>query len=164
MFEARITGVGRIKLWPNSQDYSPYYWFIDMNKTITLATNQREILVDITEQVKSIIRESGVRDGLVNVYAQGATAAIMIQENWDDSVQTDVVHLLQKMIPNGVWLHDKQDGNGDAHLKSGLVGPSESIPIINGEPGLSTWQNIFFCEFDGPRSDRRIVITVLSGD
>lgn len=135
-----------------------------MNKTITLATNQREILVDITEQVKSIIRESGVRDGLVNVYAQGATAAIMIQENWDDSVQTDVVHLLQKMIPNGVWLHDKQDGNGDAHLKSGLVGPSESIPIINGEPGLSTWQNIFFCEFDGPRSDRRIVITVLSGD
>ena len=135
-----------------------------MNETITIATNQREILVDITEQVKSVIRESGVRDGLVNVYAQGATAAIMIQENWDDSVQTDVVHLLQKMIPNGVWLHDKQDGNGDAHLKSGLVGPSESIPIINGEPGLSTWQNIFFCEFDGPRNDRRIVITVLNGD
>jgi len=131
------------------------------NKTITIETHQREVLVDITEQVKSLIRESGVRDGLVNVYAQGATAAIMIQENWDDSVQTDVVNLLRKMIPNGVWLHDAQDGNGDAHLKSGLVGPSESIPIIDGKPGLSTWQNIFFCEFDGPRSERRIVVTVL---
>ena len=132
-----------------------------ISKTITIATHQREVLVDITEQVKSVIRDSGVRDGLVNVYAQGATAAIMIQENWDDSVQTDVVNLLQKMIPNGVWLHDAQDGNGDAHLKSGLVGPSESIPIIDGKPGLSTWQNIFFCEFDGPRSERHIVVTVL---
>lgn len=132
-----------------------------MHKSITIQTHQREVLIDITEAVKLVIHESGVRDGLVNVYAQGATAAIMIQENWDDSVQTDVVNLLQKMIPNGVWLHDEQDGNGDAHLKSGLVGPSESIPIIDGEPGLSTWQNIFFCEFDGPRSERRIVVTVL---
>ena len=131
------------------------------SKTITIETHQREVLVDITEQVKSLIRETSVRDGLVNVYAQGATAAIMIQENWDDSVQTDVVNLLSKMIPNGVWLHDAQDGNGDAHLKSGLVGPSESIPIIDGNLGLSTWQNIFFCEFDGPRSERHIVVTIL---
>lgn len=135
-----------------------------MHKTITIQTHQREVLVDITDQVKSVIRQSGVSDGLVSVYAQGATAAIMIQENWDESVQTDVIHLLQKMIPNGVWEHDKQDGNGDAHLKSGLVGPSESIPVINGEPGLSTWQNIFFCEFDGPREERHIVVTVLGDD
>ncbi|MDB4575530.1 secondary thiamine-phosphate synthase enzyme YjbQ [bacterium] len=134
-----------------------------MHKTITIKTHQREAMIDVTSQVKAVIRDSGVRNGLVNVYAQGATAAIMIQENWDDSVQSDVINLLQKMIPNGVWLHDKQDGNGDAHLKSGLVGPSESIPIIDGEPGLSTWQNIFFCEYDGPRNERHIVVTVLSG-
>ena len=133
-----------------------------MHKTIMIQTHQHEVLVDITEQVKAVIRESGVRDGLVNVYAQGATAAIMIQENWDESVQTDVIHLLQKMIPSGVWLHDKQDGNGDSHLKSGLVGPSESVPIIDGKPALSTWQNIFFCEFDGPRNERKIVVTVLT--
>ncbi|MCW8852478.1 MAG: secondary thiamine-phosphate synthase enzyme YjbQ [Gammaproteobacteria bacterium] len=133
-----------------------------MHKTITIQTRQREAMIDITSQVKAVIRDSGVRNGLVNVYAQGATAAIMIQENWDDSVQSDVIKLLQKMIPNGVWQHDKQDGNGDAHLKSGLVGPSESIPIIDGEPGLSTWQNIFFCEYDGPRNERHIVVTVLS--
>ncbi len=133
-----------------------------MHQTISLETRQREMLVDITPQVKSLVQNSGISHGLVNVYAQGATAAIMIQENWDDSVQTDVVNLLRKMIPKGVWLHDKQDGNGDAHLKSGLVGPSETIPLVDGELGLSTWQNIFFCEFDGPRKNRKVVCTILS--
>lgn len=135
-----------------------------MRKVIHIATHQREILLDITEQVTGVVRESGVKNGLVNVYAQGATAAIMIQENWDDSVQTDVVNLLQKMIPKGVWLHDAQDGNGDSHLKSGLVGPSETVPLIDGKLGLSTWQNIFFCEFDGPRQDRSIVVSVLADE
>ena len=132
-----------------------------MRKTITISTREREQLIDVTRQVKDVVRESGVRDGLVHVYARGATAAMMIQENWDESVQTDVIHLLQQLIPRGVWLHDRQDGNGDAHLKSGLVGPSETIPVIDGELGLSTWQNIFFCEFDGPRSERTIICTVI---
>ena len=132
-----------------------------MRKTITISTREREQLIDVTRQVKDVVRESGVRDGLVHVYAQGATAAMMIQENWDESVQTDVIHLLQQLIPRGVWLHDRQDGNGDAHLKSGLLGPSETIPVIDGELGLSTWQNIFFCEFDGPRSERTIICTVI---
>jgi secondary thiamine-phosphate synthase enzyme len=133
----------------------------DMRDIITVATQQREMLVDITEQVKKVVRASGVSDGLVSVYVQGATAAVMIQENWDASVQTDVVNFLRKIIPQGVWLHDAQDGNGDAHLKAGLVGPSEAIPIIDGQLGLSTWQNIFLCEFDGPRTERRIVCTVI---
>jgi secondary thiamine-phosphate synthase enzyme len=132
-----------------------------MREIITLATEQRETLVDITDRVREIAGKSGVRNGIVSVYAQGATAAVMIQENWDESVQTDVVDLLRKLIPRGVWLHDRQDGNGDAHLKAGLVGPSETIPLIDGKPGLSTWQNIFLCEFDGPRRERRVVVTVL---
>jgi secondary thiamine-phosphate synthase enzyme len=135
-----------------------------MQQTITLQTHQREILIDITPMVEGLVQDSGISTGLVNVYAQGATAAIMIQENWDESVQTDVVNLLRKMIPKGVWLHDAQDGNGDAHLKSGLVGPSETLPIIDGRLGLSTWQNIFFCEFDGPRSDRRVLCTIIADD
>lgn len=133
-----------------------------MQQTISLRTHAREGLYDITREVEKIVNYSKIPTGIVNVYAQGATAAIMIQENWDDSVQTDVVDLLQKLIPKGVWMHDQQDGNGDSHLKAGLVGPSETIPIINGKMGLSTWQNIFFCEFDGPRQDRRVVITVTS--
>ena len=132
-----------------------------MRDVITVTTSERETLVDITDRVQLTAAASGIRDGLVSVYVQGATAAIMIQENWDDSVQTDVVDFLRQIIPRGVWLHDRQDGNGDAHLKAGLVGPSETIPLIDGKLGLSTWQNIFLCEFDGPRQERHIVCTVI---
>ena len=135
-----------------------------MRKTISVATFRREALIDITDKVRQALDTSSVQDGIVSVYVQGATAAVMIQENWDDSVQTDVVNFLRQIIPNGVWLHDQQDGNGDAHLKAGLVGPSETIPIIDGKLGLSTWQNIFLCEFDGPRSDRQVVCTLISDD
>jgi len=131
-----------------------------MQRTITITTNSREGLYDITPQVADLVRESAVKSGFVNVYAQGATAAIMIQENWDDSVQEDAVDLLRKLIPQGIWKHDVQDGNADSHLKAGIVGPSETIPIVDGKLGLSTWQNVFFCEFDGPRSSRNILVTI----
>ena len=132
-----------------------------MQKTISVTTSRREELVDITGQVREVLADAQVDNGIIVLYVQGATAALMIQENWDESVQTDVVNLLQKLIPRGIWLHDQQDGNGDSHLKAGLVGPSESIPIIEGRLGLSRWQNIFLCEFDGPRSERRIVCTII---
>ncbi len=134
-----------------------------MHKILYFSTPAREILVDITPDVEKTVAATGIENGLCSVYVQGATAGIMIQENWDDSVQKDVTDLLAKMIPKGVWRHDEQDGNGDSHLKAGLVGPSESIPILKGKLGLSTWQNIFLCEFDGPRSERTVVVTVLPG-
>jgi secondary thiamine-phosphate synthase enzyme len=134
-----------------------------MQRTIQISTTTRNGLYDITPQVESIVKESGIQQGLVNVYAQGATAAIMIQENWDESVQSDVVTLFNKLVPYGIWQHDHQDNNGDAHLKAGIVGPQETIPVIDGKMGLSTWQNIFLCEFDGPRKNRRILVTVLNG-
>ena len=132
-----------------------------MRENISVETSQREELVDITTQVQETVTQSKVENGLIVLYVQGATAALMIQENWDESVQTDVVNLLQKLIPKGVWLHDQQDGNGDSHLKAGLVGPSESIPVIDGKLGLSRCQNIFLCEFDGPRTGRRVVCTII---
>ncbi len=135
-----------------------------MQAILRFETRARETLVDITASVKAQVRRSGVRNGLVALYAQGATGALMIQENWDESVQQDVVACLRRLIPRGIWQHDAQDGNGDAHLKAGLIGPSETIPLLNGELGLSTWQNIFFCEFDGPRRERRVVITVIPDD
>ncbi|MBW2506013.1 MAG: YjbQ family protein [Deltaproteobacteria bacterium] len=131
---------------------------------ITMSTSHREELVDITPLVEEIVSQQKIENGLIVLYVQGATAALMIQENWDESVQTDVVNLLRKLIPRGVWLHDRQDGNGDSHLKAGLVGPSESIPIIEGRLGLSRWQNIFLCEFDGPRSARQVVCTILGDE
>jgi len=131
-----------------------------MQKIFQISTDNHNGLYDITQAIAKIVSDSSIQTGMVNVYAQGAIAAIMIQENWDESVQTDVIALLNKLIPSGVWEHDKQDGNGDAHLKAGIVGPSETIPIIDGKMGLSTWQNIFFCEFDGPRKQRNIVVTI----
>lgn len=133
-----------------------------MQQTIEVRTNVNNGLFDITQKVEDIVSQSGVRSGLVNVYVQGATAGIMIQENWDDSVQTDMLTLLRKIIPAGVWEHDKQDNNGDSHLKAGIVGPQETIPIRDGKMGLSTWQNIFLCEFDGPRESRSIVVTIIA--
>lgn len=132
-----------------------------MQKKIHVATGKHNVLVDITRDVEEVIKSSNIKTGLVNVYVQGATAGIMIQENWDDSVQNDVVSLFRKLIPAGVWEHDTQDNNGDSHLKAGIVGPSETIPIIEGVMGLSTWQNIFLCEFDGPRNKRSIVLTLV---
>jgi secondary thiamine-phosphate synthase enzyme len=132
-----------------------------MQEIIQISTYNHNGLYDITERIKNIIIKSEVKNSIVNVYAQGATAAIMIQENWDNSVQNDVITFLKKIIPIGVWEHDAQDNNGDAHLKAGLVGPSETIPIIDGNLGLSTWQNIFFCEFDGPRKARNIIISII---
>ena len=132
-----------------------------MQKIITLSTSGRSGLHDITSQVSAIVKSSGIRTGIVSVYARGSTAAIMIQENWDQSVQDDVVTLLNRLIPSGIWEHDHQDNNGDSHLKSGLIGASQTIPVTDGEPGLSTWQNIFFCEFDGPRNKREVVVTVM---
>jgi secondary thiamine-phosphate synthase enzyme len=133
-----------------------------MQEFIQISTDKHNGLYDITPTIKSIISKNKIKNGLINIYAQGATAAIMIQENWDNSVQNDVITLFNKLIPSGVWEHDAQDNNGDSHLKAGIVGPSETIPIINGKIGLSTWQNIFFCEFDGPRNKRDIVITIMT--
>jgi len=133
-----------------------------MQKVLTIRTHAREGLYDITRDVDSVVAASGIDTGLVNVYVRGATAGVMIQENWDQSVQTDVVNLLRKLIPQGVWEHDAQDGNGDSHLKAGIVGPQESIPVMDGKMALSTWQNIFLCEFDGPREKREVAVTIIS--
>jgi secondary thiamine-phosphate synthase enzyme len=133
-----------------------------MQKIITIRTDKWNGLYDITPDVVSFIRESRVKSGIASVYARGATAAIMIQENWDQSVQNDVITLLSRLVPAGIWEHDHQDNNGDAHLKAGLIGASETIPIIDFAAGLSTWQNIFLCEFDGPRERREVVITIIA--
>ena len=132
-----------------------------MTFTITFSTNEREALVDITDRVRSLVREHGRDRAVCAVFAQGATAAIMIQENWDHNIGKDVVRCLQQLIPRGVWHHDREDGNGDAHIKAGIIGPSELVPIAEGELLLGTWQNIFFCEFDGPRRNRKVIVTLL---
>ncbi len=132
-----------------------------MRTTITFGTTSREEIVDITAQVRNAVSLYGKDHELCAMYALGATAAIMIQENWDPNIQTDVLKCLRTIAPEEQWLHDRIDGNGDAHIKAGIIGPSEVVPIENGQLLLSTWQNIFFCEFDGPRTSRKVVVTLI---
>lgn len=132
-----------------------------MRTIISLSTSRREELVDITDEVRSVVSRADAGHRLCALYALGATAAIMIQENWDPHIRTDVLACLKRMVPEGEWIHDRIDGNGDAHIKAGLVGPSEVIPVEGRRLLLSQWQNVFFCEFDGPRARRQVVVTLL---
>lgn len=132
-----------------------------MRTSITFRTTEREQLIDITDQVRQVISKYGRGCELCTLYALGATAAIMIQENWDPNIRIDVISFLRNIVPKGKWLHDRIDGNGDSHIKAGIIGPSEVVPIENGTLLLSTWQNIFFCEFDGPRERREVIVTLM---
>jgi len=128
--------------------------------TVTVSSRRREELIDVTERLKEIAREHS-EAALMALYARGATSAVMIQENWDPNIREDICECLRGLVPRGKWLHDRVDGNADAHIKAGIVGPSATIPLEDGELLLSTWQNVFFCDFDGPRKKRELVVTLL---
>lgn len=131
---------------------------------ITIPTRRQRELVDITNSVRECVRRSGVHDGLCALYAHGATAALMIQENDDPNICLDVLTCLDSLVPAGQWRHDRVDGNGASHIQAGIVGPSEAIPIRGGVLALSTWQNVFLCDFDGPRRERRVLVTITGSD
>lgn len=128
--------------------------------TIHASTQRERELVDITQQVREEVRRSAIRNGTCALYAQGATAALMVQENDDPNITLDVLDCLDTIAPPGRWRHDRVDNNGSAHIQAGIVGPSEVIPIRDGTLALSTWQNIFLCDFDGPRTRRTVLVTI----
>lgn len=128
---------------------------------IETRTNAARELVDITHEARAEVARSGVQNGMCSLYAMGATAALMIQENDDPNIRLDVLDCLAELAPAGRWRHDRVDDNGDAHIKAGIVGPGETIPVRNGKLLLSTWQNVFLCDFDGPRASRQVVVTIV---
>ena len=127
---------------------------------IRLRTTAKRQMIDLTARVSDIVAESGVDEGLCNVYVAHATAAIVVNENDDPNVCVDVLDLLDRLIPAGVWRHDKVDGNAASHIQATILGPSETIPVRGGKLLLGTWQAVMLVELDGPR-DRRIVVTTL---
>jgi secondary thiamine-phosphate synthase enzyme len=129
--------------------------------TIELSTRRERELVDVTAKTQELVRRSGVREGICSLYAHGATAALMIQENDDPNIGEDVVDCLDRLVPKGIWRHDRIDGNGASHIQAGIIGPSETVPIRDGQLDLSVWQNIFFCELDGPRRRRTVAVTII---
>ena len=128
--------------------------------TIEVTTRRARDLVDITEAAREQVRRSEIESGLCALYAHGATAALMIQENDDPQVPEDVLDCLDRLIPAGGWRHDRIDDNGAAHIQAGIVGPSEAIPVRGGALAVSRWQNLFLCDFDGPRRVRRVLVTI----
>ena len=130
-------------------------------KSFSLRTSTRSEMIDITGEVRGIVRESGVCEGICRVFIPHTTAAVTINENADPDVSRDILAALDKIVPwNDRYRHT--EGNAAAHVKSSLFGASETVFVEGGDLVLGTWQSLFFCEFDGPRM-RRVLVKVLSG-
>lgn len=129
-------------------------------KVLELKTIKRIEVIDITREINSIVADSGVKDGLVNVFSRHSTSGIVINENESGLVE-DFKNLLINLVPEEAgYNHDIIDNNADSHLRSLLLGNDVSVPLDGGLMELGTWQSIFFIELDGPRT-RNISVTVL---
>jgi secondary thiamine-phosphate synthase enzyme len=127
---------------------------------ISIKTRARTEMIDITAQVRHVVEESKIENGLVHVFSLHTTGAITINENADPDVETDILNTINRVIPwDDNFKH--MEGNSAAHIKVSLFGPSELIALEQGVLVLGTWQGIFFCEFDGPRN-RRVNVKILA--
>jgi secondary thiamine-phosphate synthase enzyme len=130
-----------------------------MTTQLDIRTKKRVEMVDITALVENTVRESGVKDGICLVFVPHTTAAVTINENADPDVTRDIEAHVSKLVPrDGGFAHS--EGNSDGHIKSSIFGASETLIVDGGRLVLGTWQGIYFCEFDGPRS-RKVLIKVI---
>ena len=128
-------------------------------ETFTVKTGDRENLIDITAEVRLAVEKIKIKSGVCYIYTPHTTAAITINENADPSVPMDILKGLQSLNLEGVAF-SHIEGNSPAHIKSSLIGTSEIVFVENGRLQLGTWQGIFFCEFDGPRT-RNVYVKVI---
>ena len=130
-----------------------------MIQTVQVKSSRRTDFIDITHTVQEVIQKSGVGEGVCHLFIPHTTAAVTINENADPSVTRDILMMLNKLIPSeDDYRH--LEGNSPAHIKSSLLGCSETVLVESGKLVLGTWQGIFFCEFDGPRS-RKVYVKVV---
>ena len=127
---------------------------------INVSTHHREEFLDITSQIKDVVKTSGITDGICVIFIPHTTASVTINENADPDVRSDIIAFLNKLIPKNANF-DHFEGNSDAHIKSSMMGFSETIIIQNSQLILGTWQGIYFAEFDGPRT-RKIHISIIN--
>lgn len=128
-------------------------------KVVNVRSRRKVEFIDITSQIRRLVRESGVRNGICYIYIPHTTAGVTINENADPSVVEDIIETLNRLVPEDSR-YKHLEGNSPAHIKSTLVGHNAFIFIVNGDLALSTWQGIFLCEFDGPRT-RRIYVKLI---
>lgn len=126
---------------------------------VSVKTDTRKQMLDVTGELRRVVGESGIKDGLVIAYVPHTTAGITINENADPDVPRDILGHLAKLVPS-----DKKfrhvEGNSDAHIQASLVGSSVTVLVEEGRLVLGTWQSVFFCEFDGPRT-RKLQVKLL---
>ena len=125
---------------------------------LTIKTGKREELIDITALIEEKVKD--FEKGIAHIFVPHATTGITINENADPNLPVDITNFLNRLVPQGKWLHDRIDNNADSHIKASIIGNSVSIPVKEGKLQLGTWQDIFLCEFDGPRR-RKIIINVI---
>ncbi|NLN76144.1 MAG: YjbQ family protein [Armatimonadetes bacterium] len=130
--------------------------------TIAVRTSQRSQFIEITRQVQDSISKSGIKDGLVCVFAPHTTAGITINENADPDVASDMIDILTQVVPERAGYRHRE-GNSDGHAKSSLISPSITVIVENGRLCLGTWQGIYFAEFDGPRQ-RQCWIKIIASE
>ncbi len=126
------------------------------SEIISVKTSRRTEFVDITPEITKYLSNNNCIDGVISIFVPHTTAAVTINENADIDVRTDMDLFLKKLIPNSSSFKHFE-GNSDAHIKTTLVSPSISIPVENGKMLFGTWQSVFFCEFDGPRT-RKVIL------
>ncbi len=130
-------------------------------ESFNVVTSRRNEIIDVTSKVREIVKKSKVKSGICVVYTPHTTAAVTVNEHADPAVAIDIENALSKLVPpNAGYRH--LEGNSDSHIKTSLISPSITLIIENGEPLLGTWQGIFFCEFDGPRT-RKVFVKVIEG-
>jgi secondary thiamine-phosphate synthase enzyme len=120
-------------------------------KRISIKTQAKQELIDITSQVERVVREANLAEGICSIFVPHTTAGILINENADPAVREDILMMLAKLIPQSSH-YRHSEGNSPAHIKSSLVGSSVQVPVSGGRLLLGTWQGIIFGEFDGPRT------------
>jgi secondary thiamine-phosphate synthase enzyme len=133
-----------------------------MIRYIDLRSRARTEFIDITADIKEMLRTANVGSGTCHLFVLHTTAGITINEGADAAVQMDINRFLNKLVPHDPYFNHAE-GNSDAHIKSTLVGTSQNLLIENGKLLLGTWQSVFFCEFDGPRP-RRVAVKIVSDD
>ena len=133
-----------------------------MIRYINVKSRARTEFIDITEKVQEVLKETGISSGTCNIFVPHTTAAVTVNEGADPTVQRDIQTFLNKMVPfEGDYQH--REGNSSAHIKTTLIGVSQTVLIDEGRLVLGTWQSIFFCEFDGPRH-RRVALKIIGSD
>jgi secondary thiamine-phosphate synthase enzyme len=130
-----------------------------MVQYLSVTSRSRSELIDITGRVEELVRSSGISSGICQLFSLHTTAAITVNESADPAVRRDIAAFLSRMIPvDAAFAHD--EGNSDAHVKTTLAGVSAALIIEGGKLLLGTWQAIYFCEFDGPRS-RKVAVKIM---